>query len=363
MSEKKRPRFRDVVQSGELVERTKQAYEQKDASGKFQPYVNSSIPLKQWKCTDGQHVIDILPWLATENNFNKFKVNEAVWRAEVHVHFGIGPNENAYVCPNMTLGIKYPCPICEYRAELKKHANYSEKDYKDLAPKWRVVMQIISYDPPDNGQTVYWWESSHHLSSKKILDIAKSGKGGGFIPFMDPDLKGRHICFRKEGIKDKTDYVGFVLEAREPGDEIPDEILDQTVAIEDYIEILSYEDLELVFYGKSGAIKGTTDTNDEYEDEPPPAEDRERTAPARTSRRQVDDVEEPPPAESRRLRQTPAETTEREEAPPRRSLRQRREEEPPPAETRGTRTRLPETPPEERSTRLTRRIRPGAQQE
>lgn len=103
-------RFRKTVGKSDLKKRTEESYASKDDSGKYRSFVSTSIPLKQWKCDEGDHIIDIIPFLAGANNPNGLEKDEGTHKVEVYAHYGVGVNENAYVCPQLTL--RKPCPIC-----------------------------------------------------------------------------------------------------------------------------------------------------------------------------------------------------------------------------------------------------------
>lgn len=231
-------RFRKTVGQGDLKKRTEESYNSKDDSGKFRGYIKSSIPIKQWKCDEGDHVIDILPWLAGKNNPNGLEENDGTHKVEVFAHYGIGVNENSYVCPQLTIG--KPCPICEYRNAMKKEDNYDEDAFKALNAKRRVIYQVCVFDTPKTEAAgVMYWDASFHLAEKNIVALAKNNRTGEFIPFADPD-KGKTIEFTREGKGITTDYTALKFTEREP---IPDDVLDQCVCLDDYIEILSYEEL------------------------------------------------------------------------------------------------------------------------
>lgn len=244
-------RFRKLVGKDDLKKRTEESYATKDDSGKFRSYISSTMPLKQWKADDGDHVIDIIPFITSEKNINKLPAGTGAHKVEVYVHFGIGMNENAYVCPSLTMG--KDCPICEYRNAMRKQDNYDEVAYKALAPKRRVVYNICCYDSTkDKSSGVMYWETSFHLSEKNIVAIAKNKRTGEFIEFADPDV-GKTIEFSKVGKGLNTSYEGFKFLDRD--EIISDETLDKAVDPSDYIDVLSYDELCVIFDGEASVAK------------------------------------------------------------------------------------------------------------
>lgn len=363
MAKKSVSKFRQKVGKSDLAERTREAYETKDDSGKFQSYIDSSIPLKQWKCDEGDHVIDIIPFLTGENNPNGLPPDVGAQKVEVYAHFGIGINENAYVCPAMTFpNENRRCPICEYRMELRKSDDYDEQEFKDLAPRKRVVYQIVCYDTEkEEAKGVQYWETSHHLAEKNIAAIAKNNRTGEFVKYADPD-DGKTIEFTRKGKGITTDYEGFKFTERpEP---ISDEILDMGVSLDDYIVIKTFKELEKIFYGTSSSSdeeEGEYDPEDDngYEGDPEPEADLEGYEDPEPDPEPLEEPEPVPETPKRRTRRpAPAEKEE-----PKRTVRVR----PKPAEKEEPKKNLRRRPASsekeekkeapQRSTRLQRRRR------
>lgn len=346
-------RFRKKVGKGDLKKRTEESYASKDDSGKFRNYIDPAIPLKQWKCEEGDHTIDIIPFLAGENNFNGLKKDTGTHKIEVYAHSNIGINENAYVCPQLT--ISKPCPICDARAAMKKRPDYDEDEFKALAPKRRVVYQVCVYDSSKTeAMGVMYWESSFHLSEKNILAIAKNNRTGGFIEFADPDT-GKTIEFTREGKGVSTDYVGFkFLDREEP---ISDEILDQAVSLDEYVKILSYDELKEIFQGSDEEdekplkrrTKRKEEPEEEEEEETPKTKVRKKREPEPEPEEEIDDI--PFDKDSDETE----EETESDEPPQRRSRRNSSSEET--LESRVKKRSAPKEEEEEapRPTRLRRR--------
>lgn len=257
MVEKKVSRFRQLsAQIGnDLTKRVEESYATKDDNGKYRSYIKNDIPLKKWTCDEGEHIIDIIPFVTGANNINGLPADRHAHKIEVFVHFGIGMNENAYLCPSQTLGL--PCPICEFRAQMKKQEDYDEKMYKELNAKRRVIYNLCVYDTTKTTQedTMYW-EASYHLAEAKIAAIAKNNRTGEFTPFADPD-RGKTIEFARKGKGVLTDYVGFKFVDRT--DPISDATLDKAVDFSDWIEIPTYDELDAAFYGNTPSASVKTE--------------------------------------------------------------------------------------------------------
>lgn len=238
-------KFRQLASAAEdLVSRTKESYQTRDSTGKYENCLSSDVPLPEWKCKEGDHILDIVPWIAGPNH-PTVDEGKGTYLLDLWVHQKIGVNENEYVCPSRNYG--KPCPICEDIAAIKKTKGYDEDYVKSVEPKRRVVYAIIVYDSPqEEQQSPYVWEASHFLTEKNISAIARNKRTGGFISFANPDT-GKTIEFTREGSGIGTKYSGYMLTERDYV--IPDEILDAVPSLDDYIDILEYEELSNIYYG------------------------------------------------------------------------------------------------------------------
>lgn len=286
---KKKSRFREAATDDDLTKRTEQSYNSRESSGKYNDYFTDDLPLPKWYCTEGDHALDVIPFLAGDKHPN-VKEGQATHNVDIFVHFGIGVTESAYICPaRMGLG---KCPICEHQAELKKIKNYDEDYVKSLNAKRRVVYNVLVYDTPkDEDAGMMIWEASHHLAEKNIMAIARNKRSGGFVKWASPDV-GKTIEFTREGKNIGTKYTGFVFSDREDsnGDIMPitDEQLDEAIAIDQYLDILSYEELAEV-------LGDTSIPDNVVDDEPLGKEETYEQVESRTPRRTTREKKDPEP--------------------------------------------------------------------
>ena len=309
----KRSKFREMASEEDLTARTEQSYNSRESSGKYNDYFTDDMPLQKWMCNEDSHILDIIPWIAGPNHPNVAE-GKPTHNVDIFVHFGIGVTESAYICPaRMGTG---KCPICEFQAELKKKKNYDEEYVKGFNAKRRVVYNILCYDTPkDEDAGLMIWEASHHLSEKNIMAIARNNRTGSFIKWASPDT-GKTIEFQREGKGRNTTYIGFKFTDRtdRKGNpvEISDEILDEAINIEDYLDIKTYEEL----------VEILGDPSEEQEETPlPEKEETYSEVEKRTPRRQVIKESEKEPEKEPESEKEP----EKEERPQRRSRRVTRE--------------------------------------
>lgn len=325
---KKKSRFRQEATDEQLTERTEQSYNSRESSGKFNDYFKDDLPLPKWFCNEGDHAIDVIPFLAGKDHPNVAE-GKPTHNVDIYVHYNIGVTESSYVCPaRMGIGA---CPICEFQAALKKQKNYDEEYVKGFNAKRRVIYNVLVYDTQkdiDAGMMI--WEASHHLAEKNIMAIARNKRSGGFIKWASPDV-GKTVEFTREGKGISTKYVGFTFSDREDAkgniEPISDEILDEAITIDEYLKILSYEELAEVLGDVSIPDDGPLEEEESYENV------NKRTP--RNSRRRTAKEEEP---ESEEETEEDREPEEEEKPKSRRRRRTGRTEEPDDASEEETET-------------------------
>jgi hypothetical protein len=323
-------RFRQATAGADdLVKRTEESYRTKDSSGKYENYLAKNMPLPTWKCKDGDHVIDIIPWLAGDGLPGKLEKGKGTYFLDLWSHQHIGVNECSYLC--LARNFNKPCPICEDVAEMKKKAGYDEKYVKSITAKRRVVYAIMVYD--SNKETEagpFVWEASHWLTEKNIAAIARNRRTGGYVAFANPDT-GKSIEFTKEGTGENTKYTGFKFTDRDYT--ISEETLEAVPPLDEYLIEMEYDELLDIYKGSGGGEEeGDEDENmrdSSFQNE------NDKPIPSTTGRRET--AQEDPPDEKEQ--ETPH-TPTRMRTPLRRNLPQesednsRVEEKEPPAQGR-----------------------------
>jgi len=231
-----------------LLERQKDSYNTKDDSGRFKS-IFKQLPEKysMFKCSEDEHIIDIIPYIAGDNNSRTLK-GDPTYNLDLFVHRGVGPNEDTYICLSRTF--KQPCPICEHKVFLTKQDEFDEKEVKLLNPTRRCIYNIWVHDnDKEEAKGVQIWDVSQYLFEKELASQARLPKGGGFVPFSDPD-DGKSISFVREGKSAlATKYKSFhFLDREEP---IPDEILGKALCLDELIYKPSYEEVYDAFHSSS----------------------------------------------------------------------------------------------------------------
>jgi len=232
----------------ELTRRTEESYEQRDSYGKGKTFFREDIEVPIWNAKEGDHCIDILPYITGENNPNsRVKPGSIGYVLPLFVHRNVGALDASYVCPARNFG--KPCPLCEEQKSLRDSGyEYDSPEVKKLEPQKVTLYNIVCYDnDKEEDKGVQVWPIAHWNMERHLSELAKATpRGGGFIAFADP-TRGKSIIFRREGkSKEGTRYVGHRFVDRDY--EIADEILDSTFCLEELLYIPTYDEIAEAYY-------------------------------------------------------------------------------------------------------------------
>lgn len=293
----KKSRFRSAKGSTkeEMQTRTEESQKRQGGSGKWGDYLVDDFKGDKFVAKEGNHLIDIIPYLAGSKD-PKLNEGDRSYMVDVYVHQKVGTSEDSVLCPSSNYrGMK--CPICEYQAKMQQSRQFSDDELKALKPKRRCLYNVICYDTPEQeSKGVQVWEASYHLTENEILSIARNRRGGGPIPFADPD-DGKSIDFYREGTGSATRYKGYMFVDRE-GAKISDESLDAAYCLDELLDVKNYEEINEIFLPTAPPIEGeekeetTQETNTDSE---PEYETERKTRRGRTTRGGSTEGEEPPP--------------------------------------------------------------------
>jgi hypothetical protein len=244
----KKSSLRAQLSGNDLKDAVEASYESKDSfsfRGIFEPSKVKGMSF--WKPGPGQHIFDILPYIAGTQNPRR-KKGKAAYVVDIFVHRGVGPNEDQYVC--LAKSFNEPCPICEYRAERVKEGDATEEELKALRPGRRVIYAVWDGDDQKKGVQIY--EVAHWFMENPIQSIVKKPKRGGglseAIDFPHPD-NGKSVAFEIKAVGKNRDYTGHQFVDRD--EPIPDEILEAVPVVDELLHIPSYDEVHAAFFGAS----------------------------------------------------------------------------------------------------------------
>jgi hypothetical protein len=287
----KKSRFRESVgYSEELKTRTEEAI-----GGNYITIFKKGSSLPFWKDVEGDHALDIIPWISSKNHPN-YPEGKHVYKVELWVHKRVGTEKGDYICLR---NYGEDCPLCDARNEELSKEFPRKKVADALKGSQRCLYNVVVYTDNQEDKGVQIWEASSYLAENPFKETAKNKRTGERIAFADPD-KGKTVTFTVRGKMTAKKIDGIVFEDRP--DIISDEILDEAINIEDFLEKPSVEVLEAIAKVVLGGGM------DDREEEPDPPK-------RRRSVEQEEEGEEEKPA-PRRKRPEPDEEEEGEEEKP-----------------------------------------------
>ena len=184
----------------------------------------------QWKCTEGEHAIDVIPWKVQTDLHPNNKKGTWAYTVDYFRHEKVGPLEHNVTCPLRTWGKR--CPICEFRdAEMLKPS--FNKEYLDrIRAKHRSMYYIwVRNVPAEEQKGVQFWAPSWHIFEQDIQGAAKIPFGGGTILFMHPSKEKGKTCYFKRTGKGPTSTKYTEHKFLDRRMDIPQEILEQASII------------------------------------------------------------------------------------------------------------------------------------
>jgi len=230
----------------------------------------ASIPL--WTPDKNDHVIDIVPYQAGEWDprvrLGSVKAGKWVYKYDFYVHEKIGISDLTHICLKNTY--MTPCPVCEEIESMKrKEGGIDKETWKLVKPKRRTLYKVwVHNNEAEENKGAQVLDISHFHLEQKLIIIARKRKGGGFVPFSDPD-QGCLICFTRLGIgAENTAYDGYKFEPRE-NSSIPDTILRETVigSLDSLVYVPTYEEVKrLIFSGGPVVYKEGEDPEEDVPD-------------------------------------------------------------------------------------------------
>jgi hypothetical protein len=234
---------------------------------------------------------------------------------DIYVHYGIGSDNQSYLCLDKMLGEK--CPICEQRkvAERSGDPEYA----RSLVPTKRVLVWVLDRADEESGPQLWSmaWTIDRDLANLSI------DKASGELLLIDDPEDGYDIEFVRTGKGLKTKYSGTAVARRSsPLADDQDQADEWLKFVQDnpLTEVLQYFDYDHIASVAEGAAK----KEDEEEDE-----DEPQTRSKSKARARVTEEEEDEGAPPRRSKPKPVkeEEDEDEDLPPRRKPAAAKDEE------------------------------------
>ncbi len=189
--------------------------------------------------------LDFVPYIVNDKRHHmvrngSIKVGEEWFCRQFYIHFNIGEDNHAVLCPK-TFG--KACPICEHVQEAYDSRDEKAiKDVKEILRKERFVYNVMDLDS-DDPEEILLWNISYHLFTKQLGVELKTGDDAryGFADTEDGyTLEVRFIEGTYGKIKfPETNRIDF-----EEREDYGSEILDETCDLDSLLNnIKTYDEL------------------------------------------------------------------------------------------------------------------------
>ncbi|MFH1741092.1 MAG: hypothetical protein ABIH23_18990 [bacterium] len=179
---------------------------------------------------------------------------------DVYVHYGIGSDNQSYLCLDKMKGEK--CPICEERKRAEKSG---DPDYaRTLQATKRVLVWVIDREDEDAGPLL--WSMAWTID-RDLANLSIDKRTGEYLALDDPD-EGFDIEFSRTGKGLKTKYVGIqVARKSTPLADDPDQADEwlEFVTENPLSDVLNYFDYDHVASVAQGKVGDDDDENEEEE--------------------------------------------------------------------------------------------------
>lgn len=209
---------------------------------------------------------DILPYEVTDSNHpDSVEVGDLWYKRPFKTHKRIGIDETDVVCPR-SIGKK--CPICDYRAKLKKKGSADEDLIDTLRPKDRVLYNIrprSAKKSQDDSEVKIFeisrWNFQHQFYDE--LNLVDEDEDDSKKDFAELEGgKTLKASFKKASYGAVTYPQAWKFEFLDRKD-YDDDILDSVANLDELLIVLSYKELEKMFL----ELEGGADEEEDEEDE------------------------------------------------------------------------------------------------
>lgn len=249
-STSRRPKFTYKPTAEAARKRAEQSGSSRDV------YIDEDVKL--YKPAEGDNLLRIMTptWEGAEH-----------YGFDIFVHYQVGADQGAYLCPAKMNHGDGRCPICEERERAERNG---DKEYaKRLRPNKRVLFYVLDRDKEAEGLKAW---AAPWTVDKDIMTQAYDPRTREVIPLTDED-EGYDIRLTRVGQEKKTEYTVSIM--RRPSSiEYTDDMVDllENKPIPTLLRFYPYEYIKRVFEGGVGM--------DEEEEEVQQEEERAPAKPA-----------------------------------------------------------------------------------
>lgn len=240
------------------------------------------------KLKEGIMKVDFLEYKVTQEG-NKWAAPGLYhYERTFYVHRGVGPNDEAFVCPKKTAGKK--CPICEHIARLNKEADADTKLIKSLLPKERQLFQgVNSTTEEEKEKGLQLLECAHFNFGKRLDKEIRDAEDSEGLESFAAHTKEEGGMTLKLGVEEKS-FEGREFMAVETikflprKDDIDGDILTNVMDLDQLLIVKSYDELKKIFLQEEDAEEekkpsSIDDDDDDDDKKPEPPDDDDDDVP------------------------------------------------------------------------------------
>lgn len=232
----------------------------------------------------GTYRFDVVPYVVGKGN--PFADEGALWcERTYYTHRNIGPDNKSYCCLAKTF--KKRCPICEEIAHINRSGGDQEMA-KALKPSERQLWNVR--DLNDEGKIKVLDQSNFLFGSLIDAKVQAADDEDHYETYFH--LEGGHtlkVTVDQETFQGRSFYKATNIEMKERKQDLDDDILKETVCLDDCLVELAYDKLKAIF------LQQTEDDEDSDDDDTPSQKrspSKNSKASAASSKRSKDDEED-----------------------------------------------------------------------
>lgn len=234
----------------------------------------------------GTNLIDIIPYEVTDKKHLQQEVGELWYQKTIWVHFGIGVEEEAYLCPKeMKIG---PCPICEHIAQIWK--DKPKEEAKELTggirAKRRELYNVINLEEEDKG--IQLWEISWHNFGVQLQEDCDDVEDENWFFANPEDGASLKVRFREAKIGSNKFLQASRVDFEDRDEPLDESLIEDAVDLDAIVNVLDYKQLAAIF------LEMDPEEDDDPDDGPDTDEEEEPKRGRRSRRSRKKEEKEDP---------------------------------------------------------------------
>jgi len=258
MSKKKtrKNRFRGKV--------SKDSQRQKAQASQF-GYLNLPKGIQMFQEEPGRVWLDILPYKVTDEKHPDrddelgIAVPGELWyKRPFKIHRNVGVNNETVVC---LTSIGKRCPICEYRAKLRKEGG-NEEEVAALRPSRRNLYVVVPKNNKKYDEEPHIWDISQYCFQDLLNDEIEEDEEVAGFPDLEDGLTLK-IRFSEEKFGKNTFSMASRIDFIDRDEAYDESILDEVPNLDEILEVLPYKRMEAKFFELDEAEEETEDEEEE----------------------------------------------------------------------------------------------------